>query len=128
MENNTRALFNEFLESLEADPNVIEYKEARDAYFGDRALSIKMSEYNVQNSVIEQEEAKDEPDAEFLTSVKKRVEELFAEISEHELVHRMNAAEEKLGLIFSEIDAGLQSIINPFSGCDTGSCAGCTGC
>jgi len=131
MNQKLREKFEEFLTLLEADSDIIEYKAAREAYENDTNIISKVNEYNVQASILEQESKKPEKDTLLIESIKKRIDDLYREITEQETMKRMTAAEDKLTMLFSEINMGLQRVINP-EGCHDdgcgGSCSTCGGC
>jgi cell fate (sporulation/competence/biofilm development) regulator YlbF (YheA/YmcA/DUF963 family) len=124
--------FEEFLALLEADSDIIEYRAAKEAYENDKTVISKINEYNVQTSILEQESAKEQKDTLLIENIKKRINELYSEITEKEVMKRMTAAEDKLSMIFSEINMGLQSVINPEGMCHDegcgGGCSTCGGC
>jgi cell fate (sporulation/competence/biofilm development) regulator YlbF (YheA/YmcA/DUF963 family) len=132
MNEKLREKFEEFLALLEADSDIIEYKAAKENYENDKNIISKINEYNVQASILEQESTKPEKDTLLIESIRKRVNELYNEITEKESMKRMTAAEDKLSMIFSEINVGLQSVINPEGMCHDdgcgGSCSTCGGC
>ena len=130
MNEKLRAKFEEFLAILESDADIIEYKAAKDMYESDKGITTKINEYNVQNSLLEQENAKADMDTLLIESLKKRISELYKEITASPAMQRMTAAEDRMGVIFSEINMGLQSVINPDAaegGCG-GGCSSCSGC
>ncbi len=128
MNEKLRAKYEEFLALLEGDADIVEYKEAKEAYLSDNVVVTKINEYNVQSSLLEQENAKEEKDTLLIESIKKRVDRLYTEITENKAMQRMTAAEEKMGMLFTEINSGLQTIINPESDSCGGSCSSCSGC
>lgn len=132
MNEKLREKFEEFLALLAADSDIIEYKAAKENYENDKNIISKINEYNVQASILEQESAKENKDTLLIESIRKRVNELYNEITEKETMKRMTAAEDKLSLIFSEINMGLQSVINPEGMCHDDGCGGgcstCGGC
>lgn len=130
MNEKLREKFEEFLELLENDADMIEYKEAKECYKNDEDVITKINEYNVQTSLLDQEKNKAEKDSLLVENLKKRLKELYTEISESKTMVRMSAAEDKVTAIFSEINMGLQKIVNPEAsegGC-SGSCSSCGGC
>ncbi|PKM63108.1 MAG: hypothetical protein CVU97_01755 [Firmicutes bacterium HGW-Firmicutes-21] len=130
MNDRLKASFEEFLSQLDSDADIAEYRAAKEVYENDSFVVTKINEYNVQNSLLEQENAKADMDTLLIESLKKRIDELYNEITESASMKRMTAAEEKMGIIFSEINMGLQSIINPDAeggGCG-GGCSSCSGC
>lgn len=131
MNEKLKAKFEEFLAVLDTDADIIEYKAAKEAYESDKFVITKINEYNVQSSLLEQESQKTEKDTLLIESLKKRVSELYNEITENATMKNMTAAEEKLGVIFNEINIGLQSIIAPeaagHESCG-GGCSTCGGC
>lgn len=132
MNEKLREKFEEFLALLEADSDIIEYKAAKENYENDRNIISKVNEYNVQVSILDQESAKENKDTLLIESIRKRVNELYNEITEQDAMKRMTAAEDKLAMIFSEINMGLQQIINPEGMCHDegcgGGCSTCGGC
>ncbi|HBR31129.1 MAG: YlbF family regulator [Eubacteriales bacterium] len=124
--------FEEFLAELEVDADIIEYKAAKEAYENDRIVATKVSEYNVQTTLLDQESQKSEKDTLLIDSLKNRISVLYEEITDNETMKRMTAAEDKLSIIFNDINSGLQNIIAPGSGCSDDSCQGgcssCSGC
>lgn len=132
MNEKLNAKFEEFLAVLESDADIIEYKAAKEAYESDSFVATKVSEYNVQTSLLDQESQKPEKDTLLLDSLKKRISDLYNEITANETMKRMTAAENKMGLIFGEINSGLQSVVAPEMACDdegcSGGCSSCGGC
>ena len=106
------SLVNDLGEELRESAEVREYLAARDAYAADRAISEKVAEYNVQRMVYEQESAKDEKDTLLLDQIQKRMDDLYGEITENDVINRV-----------------LQSFVIPEEehscGGDCGHCGGC---
>ncbi|OGO88406.1 MAG: hypothetical protein A2Y15_01155 [Clostridiales bacterium GWF2_36_10] len=130
MNEKLRSKFEDFLAELDSDADIAEYRAAKEAYEGDKYVSTKISEYNVQAQLLEQENHKAEIDTLLIDSLKKRIDELYKEISANEVMKRMTAAEETMSRLFGEINSGLQNIIAPDNsdeGCG-GGCSGCSGC
>lgn len=132
MNEKLKSKFEEFLAELNNDADIIEYKAAKEVYEGDKYVSTKVSEYNVQATLLEQENNKADKDTLLIESLKKRSSELYNEISSLESMKRMTAAEEKMSQIFGEINSGLQNTIAPEMGCHDSDCSGgcstCGGC
>lgn len=82
------SLVNDLGEELRESAEVREYLAARDAYAADRAISEKVAEYNVQRMVYEQESAKDEKDTLLLDQIQKRMDDLYGEITENDVMKR----------------------------------------
>ena len=123
------SLVNDLGEELRESAEVREYLAARDAYAADRAISEKVAEYNVQRMVYEQESAKDEKDTLLLDQIQKRMDDLYGEITEHDVMKRYVAAEDGVNTLFGEINRILQSVVLPAEehrcGGDCGHCGGC---
>lgn len=123
------SLVNDLGEELRESAEVREYLAARDAYAADRAISEKVAEYNVQRMVYEQESAKDEKDTLLLDQIQKRMDDLYGEITENDVMKRYVAAEDGVNTLFGEINRILQSFVIPEEehscGADCGHCGGC---
>ena len=66
---------------IKEDDRAKKVDETKKIYAKDSALQQAVFEYNVQRSVLEQECEKETPDEEFLTSVNKRIKELYDTIT-----------------------------------------------
>ena len=123
------SLVNDLGEELRESAEVREYLAALDAYAADRAISDKVAEYNVQRMVYEQESAKDEKDTLLLDQIQKRMDDLYGEITENDVMKRYVAAEDGVNTLFGEINRILQSFVIPEEehscGGDCGHCGGC---
>ena len=123
------SLVNDLGEELRESAEVREYLAARDAYAADRAISEKVAEYNVQRMVYEQESAKDEKDTLLLDQIQKRMDDLYGEITENDVMKRYVAGEDGVNTLFGEINLVLQCFVFPEEehscGGDCGHCGGC---
>ena len=106
------SLVNDLGEELRESAEVREYLAARDAYAADRAISEKVAEYNV-----------------LLDQIQKRMDDLYGEITENDVMKRYVAAEDGVNTLFGEINRILQSFVIPEEehscGGDCGHCGGC---
>jgi len=131
MNEELRKKFDEFIELLDNDEVVIEYKNAKQKYLSDESVMSKINEYNVQTSLLDEENQKKEKDTLLIESLKKRLNELYKEITENKVMQRMTVAEDNLNNIFTQINMGLQSIVDP-NACNDNNCEGgcstCGGC
>ncbi len=127
---NTLKATEELKKLIAEEPAVKEYLSARDAYVADKELITLANEYNVQRSVYETEEAKDEKDELLLTSISARLDTLYEKITSSEVSKRFMKAEEDVNVLYNDIVNSLQSVVVPEHEHDhcSGNCASCGGC
>lgn len=112
---------------IKEDDRAKKVAETKKIYAKDSELQQAVFEYNVQRSVLERECEKETPDEEFLTSVNKRIKELYDVITANENYLAYEAAENELRSLMEEIDTVINNEILGETAC-TGSCASCAGC
>ncbi len=128
MTENLRILIEQVKLAIAEEPEIIEYLAAKRAYIGDKTLSVKANEYNVQSMIMESESKKAEKDEQLIESVKARLDALYQEISGSETARRLIEAEEGANEFYNEIVSELQSVIAPEGGGCGGHCSSCEGC
>ncbi len=112
---------------IKEDDRAKKVDETKKIYAKDSALQQAVFEYNVQRSVLEQECEKETPDEEFLTSVNKRIKELYDTITTNPNYLAYEEAENALRMLMEEIDTVINNEILGETAC-TGSCSSCSGC
>ncbi len=104
---------------------------AKDAYENDASIQAMITEYNVNNKALAEEYKKAEHDEALMTSIKKRIGELYNQIMEHPVyIAYMNAQEgvgELMKLVNDEINFEVTGERPSASSC-TGNCGTCGGC
>ena len=112
---------------IKEDDRAKKVEETKKVYAKDSALQQAVFEYNVQRSVLEKECEKETPDEEFLTSVNKRIKELYDTITTNPNYLAYEEAENALRMLMEEIDNVINNEILGEAAC-SGSCASCSGC
>lgn len=127
---NTLKAVEELKKLIAEEEAVKEYLSARDAYVADKELITLANEYNVQRSVYETEEAKDEKDQLLLDSISARLDTLYEKITSSEVSKRFMDAEQGVNVLYNDIVNSLQSVVVPEHSHDhcSGNCASCGGC
>ena len=104
---------------------------AKDAYENDKEMQALITEYNVNNKALAEEYKKSEHDEALMTSIKKRIGELYNQIMAHPVYVSYMAAQEGVGelmrLVTDEINFEVTGERPSASAC-SGNCSSCGGC
>lgn len=100
---------------------------AKDMYEHDEAFNRLLTEYTVQQKAMTMEYSKDEPDADFVAVLEKRISELTALITEHPVYIEYQQAEQEYSDIISLINDEISFRVTGKRSC-TGDCSSCGGC
>lgn len=104
---------------------------AKDAYENDKEMQALITEYNVNNKALAEEYKKSEHDEALMTSIKKRIGELYNQIMAHPVYVSYMTAQEGVGelmrLVNDEINFEVTGERPSASAC-SGNCSSCGGC
>lgn len=120
-----------FLNVLRESEPLKRYNEAKEAYVADGHLIALVNQYNVQGQLLRDEGAKPERDQELIGQITAKLKELYDEILRNEHMLAMQEAEQAVSEIVTEINHGVQSIVQPEAvegGACGGNCSSCKGC
>lgn len=108
------------------------YAEAREKCRADKALEEKINEFKIQKKVYDIESGRENPDEEMVAVIKKRLDQLYEEVYETEIMKEFNAAEDAFNILLNAVNMTISSYISeqPYSadGACTHDCSTCSGC
>ncbi len=112
---------------IKEDPRAAALQTAADAYNASSELHTLITEYNVHQTALSEEYAKDERDTAVITSIEKRLEELYNQIVGLEAYEAYARAKDEYDAYYNEILAELEFAITGSRPCshDCSSCGGC---
>lgn len=120
-----------FLTAFRDSEPVVNYLNAKELYVADGKLIALVNQYNVQGQLLRDEGAKPERDEELITQITGKLKEIYDEIMRNENMLAMQQAEQVISDIISDINRGIQSIVQPEAvegGACGGNCSSCSGC
>ena len=115
---------------LKEDDRLKALESARNAYETNAELQGLMSEYEVQQQMLQAEVGKaDERDMLFVETVQNRINELYKEIVNHPVFVELNRAQEEVTNLMNAVNNTITTQITGEepSGC-THNCSTCSGC
>ena len=104
---------------------------AKVAYETDASIQQAITEYNTHNKALAEEYKKPEQDEELMTSIKKRIGELYNEIINHPVYQSYMAAQEGVGELMSLVNDEINFEVTgerPSASACSGNCGSCGGC
>lgn len=112
---------------IKEDPRAAALQAAADAYNASNELHALITEYNVNQTALQAEYSKDDRDDAVITSIEKRLEELYNQITELDAYSAYARAKEEYDAYYSEVLAELEFAITGSRPCshDCSSCGGC---
>ncbi len=132
MNENTKKLLDAFIEALAADEAVVAYRKAKEEYARNGELMNRVVEYNAQSQALETENSREKKDTLLITSMQKRVKELYDSIIADPCMIELNQTEQVVNEILTAVNVGLQTAVAPETlhehhdcGGDCGHCGGC---
>lgn len=120
-----------FLTAFRESEPVVNYQNAKAMYIADGKLIALVNQYNVQGQLLRDEGAKQERNEELIAQITGKLKELYDEIMRNENMLAMQQAEQAISDIISDINRGIQSIVQPEAvegGACGGNCSSCSGC
>ncbi len=112
---------------IKEDPRAAALQTAADAYNESTELHGLITEYNVHQTALSEEYAKDERDSAVIASIEKRLEELYNQIVSLDAYESYARAKDEYDAYYNEILAELEFAITGQRPCshDCSSCGGC---
>lgn len=124
-------LAEELGKALKADARLVALDAAKTAYEENNQLHKYMIEYEVQQKALQGEAAKgDAHDLNLMEIIQKRIDELYALISEHPAFQELNRAQAEVNALMNRVNQTIMKEITgeePDAGC-THDCSTCGGC
>ena len=118
-------------EEIAKSEQIKNLEEAKAAFEADAALQAKMSEYETERMLLGQEFAKgsDATDADAITRLKARIEELTSEISANDNYTRFAIAQQQMNALMADVNAEIKFCITGERPTEcTHDCSTCSGC
>ena len=108
------------------------YQEARDNCRADSELEGKINEFKIQKKVYDTEFAREGHDEDMLAAIKARLDTLYEEINEKEIMQQFNVAEDNFNILLNAVNMTISSYITeqPYAaeGSCSHDCSKCSGC
>ena len=108
------------------------YQEARDNCRADSELEGKINEFKIQKKVYDTEFAREGHDEDMLAAIKARLDTLYEEINEKEIMKQFNIAEDNFNILLNAVNMTISSYITeqPYAaeGACSHDCSKCSGC
>ncbi|MBQ4599184.1 MAG: YlbF family regulator [Clostridia bacterium] len=104
---------------------------AKEAYDNDAAIQAAITEYNAHNKALAEEYKKSEQDEALMTSIKKRIGELYNDIVNNPVYIEFMNAQEAVGALMNEVNDEINFMITgerPSASACSGNCSSCGGC
>lgn len=115
--------------AIEADPEILKYRQAKNAYYDDMELMTKISEYNALQQKLELEANKESTDEKHLADLEASADEKRNEIYANKTYLALQDSENKINELLNLVnDEIMRSVTGeePHS-CGSGGCSGCGG-
>ena len=108
------------------------YQEARDNCRKDSELEAKINEFKIQKKVYDTEFAREGHDEDMLSVIKQRLDTLYEEINEKDIMKQFNIAEDNFNILLNAVNMTISSYITeqPYAaeGSCSHDCSKCSGC
>ena len=104
---------------------------AKEVYDNDPVIKQAITEYNTHNKALAEEYKKPEHDEELMTSIKKRIGELYNEIINNPVYQEYMAAQEGVGALMNHVNDEINFEVTgerPSASACSGNCGSCGGC
>ena len=117
--------------ALKEDARLKALQAAKEAYAKDAELQSRLTEYDVQQTAMQDEIAKGEArDLLLIDAIQRRVDELYAQITENRSFRELNRAQKDVNELMNRVNQTITCAITgeePSAGC-THDCRTCGGC
>lgn len=122
-----KEIIKELGDVIKNDSRYTEFKKSSDAYFESSEVNRKITEYNVHQTALSEEYAKEVKDQAVIESITKRVNELYHEITESKEYVDYVAAKELYDEFMEAVRAEIEFAVSGQKSCshDCSSCGGC---
>ncbi len=116
-------------QAIKKDERITKLNKTREAYEGDAAINNLMMEYNVHQTALREEYAKEERDMDAIKSIQTRIETIYNDITTNENFIAYNAAQEEVNKFMNEVNEEITFQITGERPCthDCSSCGGSCG-
>lgn len=104
---------------------------AKEAYESDAEVQAMITEYNVNNKALAEEYKRAEQDEALMTSIKKRIGELYNQIMSHPLYNAYMQSQESVGALMNLVNDEINFEVTgerPSQSACSGNCSSCGGC
>ena len=104
---------------------------AKEAYESDAEVQAIITEYNVNNKALAEEYKRAEQDEALMTSIKKRIGELYNQIMAHPLYNAYMQSQESVGALMNLVNDEINFEVTgerPSQSACSGNCSSCGGC
>ena len=113
-------------QAIKKDERIARLDEARKAYEGNSEINKLMVEYNVHQTALREEYAKDERDMDAIKAIQTRIETIYNDITTNESFVAFNAAQEAVNAFMNEVNEEITFQITGERPC-THDCSTCGG-
>ena len=115
-------------DELKKNDKLIALEAARKNYQADKQLQALMIEYEVQQTAMQKEAAKEDFDTHMIDMIQERINELYRSITENEVYQALEAAQNDVNALMNKVNGIITAhITGEEPGC-THNCATCHGC
>ena len=104
---------------------------AKEAYESNAEVQAMITEYNVNNKALAEEYKRTEQDEALMTSIKKRIGELYNQIMAHPLYNAYMQSQESVGALMNLVNDEINFEVTgerPSQSACSGNCSSCGGC
>lgn len=104
---------------------------AKEAYESNAEVQAMITEYNVNNKALAEEYKRAEQDEALMTSIKKRIGELYNQIMSHPLYNAYMQSQESVGALMNLVNDEINFEVTgerPSQSACSGNCSSCGGC
>ena len=91
-------------QAIKKDERIARLDEARKAYEGDAEINKLMVEYNVHQTALREEYAKEERDMDAIKAIQTRIETIYNDITTNATFVAFNAAQEAVNAFMNEVN------------------------
>ena len=97
-------------EAIKNDEVAVAFNAAKEAYEGNEEIQSAIREYSTQRMLLGQEHMKDTAmqDAEMMTKLESRIDELYTFVMESPLYKELMAAQDKLNALMQSVNSDIQ--------------------
>ncbi len=113
-------------QAIKKDERIARLDEARKAYEGNAEINKLMVEYNVHQTALREEYAKEERDMDAIKAIQTRIETIYNDITTNETFVAFNTAQEAVNAFMNEVNEEITFQITGERPC-THDCSTCGG-
>ena len=115
--------------AIKADERYVKFEAAKAAYESNAELQKNLIEYEVQQTALQNEYAKEEKDMVFIEAINKRIEELYRAVVESPEFVALNEIQNEINELMNSVNSTITyNITGKLPDSCTHDCSSCGGC